>query len=136
MTAFQFSSPPSLRRKLAGFARPLVVFVKDAGHGLLEVSHNSLALVGLAVVALCLFFANRADLRNTVEESAFGWLQTRHIARIDADDTPAGLARALADVDFGAVPIVATYPSAKRLRKSARRVLERLGTALRDALAA
>ena len=46
------------------------------------------------------------------------------------------LARALADVDFGAVPIVATYPSAKRLRKSARRVLERLGTALRDALAA
>ncbi|MBA3588767.1 lytic transglycosylase domain-containing protein [Methylibium sp.] len=96
MTVPRVPSQP-VRSKIAEFTRPLVVFAKDAGRGLLEVSHNSLALVGLVVVALCLFFVNRADLRHTVEESAFGWLQTRHIARIDADDSPAGLALALSE---------------------------------------
>jgi hypothetical protein len=96
MSSFPFNRR-ALGRKFAQVGRPVAVFVKDAGHGLFEVCHNSLAMVGLVVVALSLFFVNRADLRHTVEESAFGWLQTRHIARIDADDSPAGLARALAE---------------------------------------
>lgn len=96
MASFQFQSQP-LGRTIAQFGRPLAVFAKDAGHGLFEVCHSSLALVGLAVVALSLFFVNRADLRHAVEESAFGWLQSRHVARIDADDSPAGLALALAE---------------------------------------
>jgi DNA-binding transcriptional LysR family regulator len=45
------------------------------------------------------------------------------------------LVRALDELDVGAMPIIATYPSTKRLRKAARKVLERLSVALGDALA-
>src|SRR6185437_6855143 len=40
------------------------VFLRDVGQGLFEVSHNSLALLGLAVVGLALFTAGRADVRH------------------------------------------------------------------------
>ena len=59
------------------------VFLRDAGNGLLEVSHNSLALLGLVVVAALLFVFGRADLRQTVEATALGWLQARHEARAE-----------------------------------------------------
>lgn len=54
-----------------------------------------------------------------------------------AEDTDAGkLSRILADSDLGAAPVIATYPAARRLRKSARRVLERLEATLGRALTA
>ena len=59
------------------------VFLRDVGNGLLEVSHNSLALVGLVVVAALLFLLGQADIRHSVETTALGWLQSRHLARID-----------------------------------------------------
>lgn len=59
------------------------VFLRDAGNGLLEVSHNSLALVGLVVVAASLFVFGRADLHQTIEVTALDWLQARHVARAD-----------------------------------------------------
>ena len=58
------------------------VFLRDVGHGLLEVSHNSLALLGLAVVAIVLFAAGRADLRHAMEAETLNWLQARHQARL------------------------------------------------------
>ncbi len=58
------------------------VFLRDVGHGLLEVSHNSLALVGLAVVGVALFAAGRADLRHALEAETLNWLQARHEARV------------------------------------------------------
>lgn len=80
------------------------VFLRDVGNGLLEVSHNMLALVGLLVVALSIFAAGRADLRASVEQQALDWLQQRHSARAEdigyvaePDDTDsAALAKALA----------------------------------------
>lgn len=57
------------------------VFLRDAGQGLLEVSHNSLALLGLVFVALLLFLSGRPDLRHDVEARTFAWLQQRHEAR-------------------------------------------------------
>ncbi|ABM95890.1 MAG: transglycosylase SLT domain-containing protein [Methylibium sp.] len=92
-------SHQSLRHLAAALGRPVAVFFKDAGHGLLEVCHNSLALVGLVVVALSLFFAGRADLRHTLEEHALGWLQNRQVARVEADTSLAGLAAALVERD-------------------------------------
>ena len=62
-------------------ARSLGVFVRDIGHGLLEVSHNTLALLGLAVVAAVVFAAGRDDLRQQAEVLAFDWLQARHEER-------------------------------------------------------
>lgn len=65
--------------KVAGSAG---VFARDVGHGLLEISHNSLAFVGLLVVAAGLFVAGRADLRHLAEGQVYGWLQSRHEARL------------------------------------------------------
>jgi hypothetical protein len=70
-----------LRRAQRDVARSLWVFVRDVGNGLLEVSHNTLALVGLAAVAVLVFALGRADVRHQVESTAFAWLQTRHEAR-------------------------------------------------------
>lgn len=53
------------------------VFVSDVGHGLLEISHNALALIGLAVTAVALFTLGHASLRDSVEERALQWLQQR-----------------------------------------------------------
>jgi soluble lytic murein transglycosylase-like protein len=57
------------------------VFARDVGHGLMEVSHNTLALVGLAAVALLVFGLGRADIRHQAEVLALEWLQTRHETR-------------------------------------------------------
>ena len=65
--------------------RSLGVFLRDVGRGALEISHNSLALVGLAVVAGVVFMSGRADLRERAEVSALGWLQTRFEARAVAE---------------------------------------------------
>jgi hypothetical protein len=61
------------------------VFVRDVGNGLLEVSHNGLALVGLVVVCALVFVAGQADMRHQLEAQALGWLQERHDARAEAE---------------------------------------------------
>jgi len=70
-----------LRQAQRAAARSVGVFVGDVGRGLLEVSHNTLALVGLAAIATAVFVLGRADIRGHVEVAAFEWLQTRHGAR-------------------------------------------------------
>ena len=78
MTALGFT-----RRAAGSVWRPVRVFVTDVGHGFLEISHNSLALVGLVVVAALIFVAARSDLQALGEAKAFRWLQSRHAAKID-----------------------------------------------------
>lgn len=70
-----------LRRAQQACGRSLAVVVRDIGHGMLEVGHNTLAVVGLAVVAALVFAGGRADLRHEVEKTALEWLQGRHEAR-------------------------------------------------------
>lgn len=70
-----------LRQTRRAAAQSLSVFVRDVGHGLLEVSHNTLALVGLAAVAVLVFALGRADLRGQFEVQALEWLQTRQEQR-------------------------------------------------------
>ncbi|MDP1649107.1 MAG: lytic transglycosylase domain-containing protein [Rubrivivax sp.] len=71
------------RLRQAGDAggRSLAVFAGDVGRGLLEISHNTLALVGLAAVAVLVFAAGRADVRHQFEVVALEWLQVRHEER-------------------------------------------------------
>ena len=70
-----------LRQTQRAGARSLGAFCRDVGHGLLEVSHNTLALVGLAAVAVLVFALGRADLRQQVEVLTLDWLKSRHELR-------------------------------------------------------
>jgi hypothetical protein len=63
--------------------RSVVVFLQDVVNGMLEVSHNTLALVGLMAVAASLLLGGRPELRATIETEALGWLQARHEARLE-----------------------------------------------------
>jgi Transglycosylase SLT domain len=60
------------------------VFLSDAGHGLLEVGHNSLALLGLLLLGGVLFATGHADVRHALEGQALQWLQARQEARVQA----------------------------------------------------
>jgi len=62
------------------------VFLRDVGQGLLEVSHNTLALLGLLAVGATVFIGGRADLRENIETHMLGWLQARQDARTDPDE--------------------------------------------------
>lgn len=72
-----------VRSALDATQRSVMVFSRDVAHGMLEVSHNTFALVGLVVVALLIFGTGRADVRQAAETHLFGWLQARHDARRD-----------------------------------------------------
>lgn len=61
------------------------LFLRDVAQGVLLFSHNTLALVGLAVLAVALVFGSQADLRVRVESAALGWLHARHEARAAAE---------------------------------------------------
>ncbi|HSW07913.1 lytic transglycosylase domain-containing protein [Aquabacterium sp.] len=98
----------TLRALLRQGVQSVHVFVRDVGAGLLEVSHNSLALLGLCVVAAAVFAGGRADVRDTIEQHALGWLQARQEAREPAPlmaelAQPDAVTRATA-VDLSALP--------------------------------
>jgi soluble lytic murein transglycosylase-like protein len=59
------------------------VFLRDVGQGLLEVSHNTLALLGLVAVGAVVFIGGRPDLRQQIEAQTLDWLQARQEARTD-----------------------------------------------------
>jgi hypothetical protein len=78
-----------MRSALTTGRESVAVFVSDVGHGLLDLSHSLLALVGLAVVAGALFTAGQDGLRDSLEAHAWGWLQARHLARSGGEDLAA-----------------------------------------------
>lgn len=85
MTALQkmVSELRAARQSVTGSVQ---VFLRDVGHGLLEVSHNTLALVGLAIVSVVVFIASQQHLRQAVEQRTLAWLQARHEARTIGTD--------------------------------------------------
>jgi Transglycosylase SLT domain len=96
----QTSLPLNAARR-AGHA--LHVFMRDVGHGMAEIGHNSLAAVGLVVIAATIFTFGNPALRVQIEAQALEWLQTRHVARSDAEgdllrtmSEPAAVSRATA----------------------------------------
>lgn len=91
-------------------ARSLGIFVRDVGRGMLEVSHNALALVGMAAVAVAAFGVGHPELRGEVETVARQWLLERHEQRelasgnlLAAVAEPEAVARATA-TDLRALP--------------------------------
>jgi soluble lytic murein transglycosylase-like protein len=97
------TAPRFIRSLPGACGRSLAVFLRDVGQGLLEVSHNTLALVGLAVVAVLVFAGGRADVRASAEQYAYNWLHARQEARAEREGNllaaltePAAVARATA----------------------------------------
>jgi hypothetical protein len=72
------AAAPSLH---ASFLTACRVFAKDVGRGLLMVSRNTLALLGLAVMGATILGLGRPDVRQHVESFAFDWLQERQSSR-------------------------------------------------------
>lgn len=67
----------------------VATFTRDVGIGMLEVSHNTLALLGLSVVCgFVLFSAAHPDLRDGAEQRALGWLLARQEARLANESIP------------------------------------------------
>jgi hypothetical protein len=89
------------QRAVAASRHSAAIFLRDVMSGLLEISHNMLALVGLLVIGALLFALGRADVRQSIEEQAYSWLQGREAARLaeseeeddsEEDSLPAALA--------------------------------------------
>lgn len=74
------NEPQWWQRMATASRRATQVFLRDVGHGLLDVSHNMLALLGLLVVASLVLVLGRADVRQGIERTALGWLQERQEA--------------------------------------------------------
>jgi soluble lytic murein transglycosylase-like protein len=67
---------------LRNVARGLRTFASDIAQGFFEITHNSFALVGLAVVFSVVALSARPDLRQIGESQLMGWLQARQAAVI------------------------------------------------------
>ena len=59
-------------------AHSLRTFGADVAQGFFEITHNSFALVGLAVVFSLITLTARDDLRQVGESRLMSWLQERH----------------------------------------------------------
>jgi len=70
-------------KKAAGQASSL--FIKDIAQGLLLVSHNTLAVLGLGVVALVMTVTSQHELRHRIEDLTLGWLNDRLEARAEME---------------------------------------------------
>jgi len=57
----------------------LRTFAADVAHGFLEITHNSFALLGLAVAFAAIALTARPDLRQAGEEQLMDWLQARQV---------------------------------------------------------
>jgi soluble lytic murein transglycosylase-like protein len=92
----------SVRAAASACVESTRVFLRDVGAGLLEVSHNSLALLGLVVVGVALFAGGRDEIRTAVERHALDWLLARQEARdpqsadLQPEPEPTAVARATA----------------------------------------
>jgi soluble lytic murein transglycosylase-like protein len=94
------SPRPRIRAVASACAASAKVFLRDVGAGLLDVSHNSLALLGLVVLGAALFAGGREDIRTAVERQALDWLIARQEARdpqeVQPEPEPQAVARATA----------------------------------------
>lgn len=73
-------------------AKGVQTVVSDTLHGLFEVAHNGLAVVGLFAAAFALGLAANPDLRQQAEERAHAWLTERQLLAeaVDASDSQPG----------------------------------------------
>ncbi len=83
MTALGQSSPVlKIRAIQKNVGNSLANIAQDIAHGFFEITHNSFALVGLAVVFAVITLTARPDLRQAGESRLMSWLLERQEAAI------------------------------------------------------
>ncbi|WP_397409163.1 transglycosylase SLT domain-containing protein [Polaromonas sp.] len=83
MTALGQSTPASVMRTLQkNVGNSLANIADDIAQGFFEITHNSFALVGLAVVFAVITLTARPDLRQAGESRLMSWLLERQEAEI------------------------------------------------------
>ncbi|MDM0012066.1 lytic transglycosylase domain-containing protein [Variovorax sp. J22P168] len=85
-----------MKQALDATARGLKTFGSDVVDGFFEITHNSFALLGLALVFAVLALVARPDLRQSGEEQLMGWLQSRKPAPEATDLEPTAIDRTTA----------------------------------------
>lgn len=81
MTALVNNSPDfNIKAPLKNVRSGLATVADDIARGFFLVTHNSLALLGMAVVFAVITLLARPDLRNTGELKLMVWLQERRVA--------------------------------------------------------
>ena len=74
----------TLKRRLAmamtHFRHSAKCTAQDIAQGFFEISHNSFALLGLALVCIAITMTTRPDLQKKAEFRAMAWLQERQLA--------------------------------------------------------
>ena len=63
-------------------------FAADVTEGFLEITHNSFALLGLAVAFVAIALTARPDLRQAGEARLMDWLQARQVALLGPLEEP------------------------------------------------
>ena len=71
-------------------------FAADVTEGFLEITHNSFALIGLAVAFVVIALTARPDLRQAGEEQLMNWLQARQVEMLGMPIEPEASERATA----------------------------------------
>lgn len=74
----------SLASRYRSWANSARVVMNDVGQGLMLVSHNALAMVGLLVIGAAIVGLSRPDIRNDVEVWVLDHLQSRQLVGGDA----------------------------------------------------
>lgn len=77
----------------------LATWANDVREGFVEITRHSLALIGLALVALALTFAARPGLQQNASETLMGWLELRQVQQVQASQlfqTPTAAERSTA----------------------------------------
>jgi len=77
-------------------AQGLRTFASDIAQGFFEITHNSFALVGLAVVFSLITLTARPDLRQVGESKLMAWLQERQAATLGMEPELDAIDRATA----------------------------------------
>ena len=78
------------------FVSGLRTFVTDVTNGFLEITHNSFALIGLAVAFVVITLTARPDLRQAGEAQLMNWLQARQVEVLGMPVEPEASERATA----------------------------------------
>ena len=82
--------------RLAAVGSGLKTFAGDVAEGLFEITHNSLALLGVITVLAVALLGVRPELRQQGEVWLADWLQARKVAALDITPEPDAIERATA----------------------------------------